>query len=378
MIKYSQPCISDEDIKMVSQIMACGDLTQSNVVSEFELAIKEYTESEFSFKSVSNATVALETVYRSLNIGYGSLVWTTPITFVATANAAKILGAEVDFVDIDADTYNICPNALEAKLLEASRHGSLPDLVVPVHLAGEPCNMKEIKRLASRFGFLVVEDASHAFGARFENKSIGTMQYSDAVVFSHHAIKNLTTGEGGSFSIKCPKAFQTAVSFTSHGVLRGENDYRKLNIPDFYYHQVQLGSNLRLTAMQAGLGLVQLKKFDQLQFRRAQIIEYYKKNIIAKSQKHVSANSSANHLYIIEFADRESRDHARLQLSEYGIESTIHYWPVHRQPYYYSCDREKLPNSENYGNIALSIPCHPALTDRELEYISDKVNSLCT
>lgn len=379
MIKYSQPSISSDDIQAVTAVLKSGSLTQSEVVSSFEKKIGQFINSDFPVKAVSSATTALETVYRAMGITKGSIVWTTPITFVATANAAIMLGADVEFIDIDPNTYNICIEDLRNRLMEASKTGTLPDLVVPVHLAGEPCDMKTIHALAKLYGFLVVEDASHAFGSVYENAHIGEMQYSDAVVFSHHAIKNLTTGEGGTFLIKNRERFGYASLFTSHGVSKSKQAMRSLDIPDFYYCQTELGTNYRMTALQAALGLSQLSKFNELQTRREAIVTHYAEKLTVKFQKKYWPNSkSANHLFIVQFADKHERNEAWSHLRNNGIETNIHYWPVHKQPFHFKKHRRPLPNAEHYGNTALSIPCHPSLTESDLEFIVEQVNLTCT
>lgn len=378
MIKYSQPSISTEDVDAVSSVLLSGNLTQSEVVQNFEISLQKYIGTKFGVKAVSSATAALETVYRALGVKTGSLIWTTPITFVATANAACILGAEVDFVDIDKNTYNLCPQALEEKLIHAARIGKLPDVIVPVHLAGEPCDMSRIRELSKIYEFLIVEDASHAFGSIYNGTKIGTMQYSDAVVFSHHAIKNLTTGEGGSFLIKCADRFSKAVSFVSHGITRNKNDLQEFGIPDFYYCQKQIGTNQRMTALQAALGESQLKKFDELQSKRAFVARYYSENLITKSQLRKDYNVSANHLFIVEFDGVGVRNERWQYLRDKGIETNLHYWPVHKQPFHLKNDRPSLPHAESYGNTALSIPCHAGLSLADLEFIVDQVNFICT
>ena len=379
MIKYSQPSISSDDIEAVTAVLSSGSLTQSEVVTSFEKKVGQFIGSDFPVKAVSSATSALETVYRALGVTKGSTVWTTPITFVATANAAIILGANVEFIDIDPNTYNICSKDLQNKLVEAAKNGKLPDVVVPVHLAGEPCDMMSIHELAKKYGFLVVEDASHAFGSEYHNTNIGEMQYSDAVVFSHHAIKNLTTGEGGSFLIKDHKRFCQASLFTSHGVSKSEPDLRSMDIPHFYYCQTQLGTNHRMTALQAALGLSQLAKFRELQARREFVTRFYMENLTSKYQKKDWPNSkSANHLFIIEFKDKDERNAGWSHLRRNGIETNLHYWPVHKQPFHFLENRNPLPNAEHYGHTALSIPCHPSLSTSDLHFIVEQVNSVCT
>jgi dTDP-4-amino-4,6-dideoxygalactose transaminase len=274
MIPYGRQDISQEDINAVIDVLKSDFLTQGPIVPAFEKAVSDYCKSQYAF-AVNSATSALHIACLALGVRKGDLVWTSPITFVASANCAIYCGADVDFVDIDPVSYNMSANSLEEKLIKAEKVGRLPKVVIPVHLAGQSCEMDKIHTLGQKYGFHIIEDASHAIGGKYKNKPIGSCQYSDITVFSFHPVKIITTGEGGMCLTNDPQLATSLNRFRSHGIVRQPSEMTKLPDGPWYYQQLELGYNYRMTDIQAALGLSQMKRLDEFVLSRHKIANRY-------------------------------------------------------------------------------------------------------
>jgi UDP-4-amino-4,6-dideoxy-N-acetyl-beta-L-altrosamine transaminase len=306
----------------------------------------------------------------SLGLGEEDWLWTSPITFVASANCGLYCGAKVDFVDIDPDTYNICPQALEKKLIQAKKTGSLPKVVIPVHLGGHSCDMKSIFALSNEYGFKIIEDASHAVGGRYLNKPIGSCEYSDISIFSFHPVKIITTGEGGMALTNNSKLAQAMSRLRTHGITRNIDEMTKEPDGAWYYQQIELGYNYRMTDIQAALGISQFKRLDEMVSRRHVLAEQYNKllnNLPLKLPYQDSNGYSSYHLYIIrlEDASKHKKTFNNLRAKKIGV--NIHYIPVYRHPFHSKnkSDAYNFPNSELYYSTAMSIPLYPAMSDQD-------------
>ena len=368
MIPYGRQSIDAADIAAVAEVLRSDFLTQGPAVERFEQAMSAYCGAAHGV-AACNATAALHLACLALDLGPGDLLWTSPITFVASANCALYCGAEVDFVDIDPATYNMSAERLTEKLERAERDGRLPKIVMPVHLAGQPCDMRAIAELARRYGFRIVEDASHAVGARYANSSIGDCRYSDIAVFSFHPVKIVTTGEGGMAMTNDPDLAARMALLRTHGITR---DPALLQDPDeggWYYEQHALGFNYRMTDIQAALGTSQLQRLDDfLERRRALASAYDEAFAEAPLTRPVqsSGGQSSWHLYVIRVA--AARRRALYDgLRDRGIAANLHYIPVPRQPYYRALgfDPADWPDAEAYYAEALTLPLYAAMTDEQ-------------
>jgi UDP-4-amino-4,6-dideoxy-N-acetyl-beta-L-altrosamine transaminase len=380
MIPYGRQDISEADIQAVVDILKSDFLTQGPAVPAFEKAVVDYCEAKFAF-AVNSATSALHIACLSLGVGEGDLVWTSPITFVASANCALYCGADVDFVDIDAVTYNMSVSVLEEKLIKAEKVGRLPKVVIPVHLAGQSCEMDKIYTLGKKYGFRIIEDASHAIGGKYKDKPIGGCQFSDITVFSFHPVKIITTGEGG---MCVTNNFELAASlerYRSHGIVRNPSEMTEISHGPWYYQQINLGYNYRMTDMQAALGLSQIKRLDEFVRSRHTIAERYnqlmQQDFIELPWQHPDTYS-AMHLYIIRI--KSNNKFTRNQLFEKfrnaGVLTNIHYIPVYSHPYYQKLgfDNMDFPNAQHYYSEAMSIPMFATLTDAQQEFVIELVN----
>ena len=313
----------------------------------------------------------------ALGVGLGDLVWTTPITFVASANCARYCGADVDFVDIDPRTWNISPARLEEKLAQAKLVGRLPKVVIPVHLCGQPCEMEVIHELSQKYGFRIIEDASHAIGGRYKNAPIGNGRYSDITVFSFHPVKIITTGEGGMALTNDPDLANHMARLRSHGITRAAAEMTHLPDGPWYYQQLELGFNYRITEMQAALGLSQMKRLDEFVAGRHEIAARYdvllKNCDVTKPWRHVDSYSGL-HLYVIRLQPNSSIGRHREvfeRMRSAGIGVNLHYIPVYRQPYYERLGFSpfNFPESERYYSEAITLPIYPGLTEQQQEEI---------
>lgn len=357
-------------------------LTQGPAVERFERRVAEHCGANHGV-AVSSATAALHLAYRALGLGAGDLLWTSPNTFVATANAALLCGASVDFVDIDPGTKNLSPEALVAKLSEAKKNGRLPKIVVPVHFAGQPCDMEAIGALAREFGFRVVEDASHAIGAQRRGRWVGAGAFSDATVFSFHPVKVITTGEGGMVVTNRGDLAESVRLLRSHGITRDPARLENLAEGPWYYEQIDLGLNYRLTDIQAALGMSQMDRLTAFIDRRHQLADRYDRGLsglLLELPFRVAGDRSALHLYPVGMS-REPRAAERRRvfdsLRAAGVSANVHYIPVYQQPYYRRLGFKPglCPAAERYYAGAISLPMFPGLTDADQDRVIDVLRS---
>lgn len=376
MIPYGRQDVTPEDIDAVINVLRSDFLTQGPAVPRFEQALQAYTGARHAV-AVNSATSALHIACLALGLGAGDWLWTTPLTFVASANCALYCGAQVDFVDIDPRTWNMCPHALESKLIEAERQGRLPKIVVPVHLCGQPCDMVAISALAQRFGFRVIEDASHAIGARHRSEPVGNCRYSDITVFSFHPVKIVTSGEGGAALTQDPALAERMALLRSHGITRDPASMRRAPDGLWYYEQIALGFNYRLTDIQAALGASQLERVDEYVRRRHAIAGRYDAQFdgwpLQLPLQHPDAHS-ALHLYVVRLktdAIRPSHAEVFATLREAGIGVNLHYMPVHLQPYYARMGFRAgtLPQAERYYAQAITLPLFPTLDEADQDRV---------
>lgn len=372
MIPYGRQDITQADIDAVVEVLKSDFLTQGPLVPRFEQAVATYTGAEYAV-AVNSATSALHLACLALGLGPGDVLWTSPITFVASANCARYCGADVDFVDIDPRTYNLCPQALEQKLIEAERRGRLPKIVVPVHLAGQPCDMAAIHALAQRYGFRIVEDASHAIGARYRGEPVGNCRYSDITVFSFHPVKIITTAEGGMALTNDAALAERMALLRSHGITREPEQMTHAPDGPWYYQQIDLGFNYRMTELQAALGLSQLGRLDVYVAQRAKLAQQYDELLaglpVVTPWQHPDG-ASAWHLYVVRLQlDGLPLNHRQVfeALREQGIGVNLHYIPVHTQPYYrrLGFGSGDFPIAEAYYAEAISLPLYPTLPESD-------------
>ncbi len=371
-IPYGRQQVTEEDIAAVVATLRSDYLTQGPMVPRFEAAVAAYCGARHAL-AVNSATSALHLACLALGLGPGDWLWTSPITFVASANCGLYCGARVDFVDIDPRTCNLCPQALEAKLLQAEKEGRLPKIIVPVHLCGQPCDMQAIHALSQRFGFRIIEDASHAIGARYRGEAVGNCRYSDITVFSFHPVKIITTAEGGMALTNDTKLADKMALLRSHGITR--EPAQMTHAPDgpWYYQQVELGFNYRMTELQAALGLSQLTRLDDYVARRHALARHYDAQLadlpLITPWQHPDGHS-AMHLYVIRLRlDQIRQSHRQVfeALRAQGIGVNLHYIPVHTQPYYQRLGFAPgdFPQAERYYAEAISLPMYPGLTEQQ-------------
>lgn len=376
-IPYGRQNISKEDIQAVIETLNSGWLTQGPAVKHFEEQLKSYCSVSYTF-AVCNATAALHLAYLALDVKKGDIVWTSPNTFLSTTNAALMCGAEVDFVDICPQTYNLCVDALGQKLIEADRKGKLPKVVTPVHFAGQSCNMREIHKLAQQYGFKIVEDAAHAVGGKYLEKAIGSCLYSDICVFSFHPVKIITTGEGGALFTNNEKLAQKIGLLRTHGMTRNQELMTKETDGPWYYQMIELGFNYRITDLQCALGLSQLQRLDEFVAKRHKIKEQYGHLLSDHNEivipKQYEDSYSALHLYPIQVdSNKRKALFEFLRASNIGV--NVHYIPVYLQPYYQKLGFKQgyCPNAEKYYASAISLPMFFDLSDEQVKYVVDKL-----
>lgn len=369
MIPYGRQTISEDDIRAVEEVLRSDYLTQGPVVPAFEQAVVTRVGARHAI-TVNSATSALHIACLALDLGPGDLLWTSPITFVASANCGRYCGAHVDFVDIDSDTFNICPDALEEKLRAAARTGKLPKVIVAVHMCGQSPDMMKISKLARGYGIRIIEDASHAIGAEYMGTPVGNCAQSDITVFSFHPVKIITTAEGGMALTNDARLAARMDRLRSHGITRDPALMTHASDGPWYYQQLELGWNYRMTEMQAALGLSQIEQLDTFIARRRNLADAYDKALeglpLFRPGRQAGATSSW-HLYVIRLYDSVRHRSTFEALRAGGIGVNLHYIPVHLQPYYKDrgFTHGDFPRSEDYYTRAISIPLHAGLTDQE-------------
>lgn len=377
-IPYGRQNISDEDIQAVVDVLRSDFLTQGPAVPAFERVVAEYCGAGHAV-AANSATSALHMACLALGVGEGDMVWTTPITFVASSNCALYCGAQVDFVDIDPLTYNLSVERLAEKLAQAERDGALPKVVIPVHLCGQPCDMAGIHALGRKYGFRIIEDASHAIGGKYRGEPIGNCRFSDITVFSFHPVKIITTGEGGMALTNDAALAKRMQLLRSHGITRDVADMTHEPDGPWYYQQIDLGFNYRMTDMQAALGLNQMRRLDEFVSRRHVIAQRYTGLLAGLPAtlpwQHPDSHSGL-HLYVIRLKLQEiSKSHREVfeALRAAGIGVNLHYIPVYRQPHYERMGFRKgyCPEAEKYYSEAISLPMFPELSVEQLERVAE-------
>lgn len=381
MIPYGKQDISQQDIDAVVNVLSSDFLTQGPQVPAFENALTEFTGAEYAL-AVNSATSALHIACLALELGKGDILWTTPITFVASANCGLYCGAEVDFVDIDPATYNMCPEQLEQKLIAAEKIGRLPKIIIPVHLCGQSCDMQAIHKLSLTYGFRIIEDASHAIGGRYQDMPIGACQYADITVFSFHPVKIVTTAEGGA-ALTNDKCLSDKMSlYRSHGITRDPELMQGESDGAWYYQQIDLGFNYRMTELQAALGVSQMQRLPEFTQARHVLARRYD-DLLADLPLvipfQLESTYSGLHLYVIRLQlDKITKTHEQVfnELRANGIGVNVHYIPVHLQPYYKSMGFElgDFPAAEQYYQEAISLPMFHMMTIEQQDKVVSVLN----
>ena len=376
MIPYGRQTITEEDIEAVISVLKSDFLTQGPQAPLFETFVAKKVGASQAL-AANSATAALHIACMALQLGPGDWLWTSPNTFVASANCAIYCGARVDFVDIDPRTFNMCPQMLEAKLVEAEALGTLPKVVVPVHFAGQPCDMAAIKLLSNKFGFKIIEDASHAIGGKYKGEFIGKGDYSDITIFSFHPVKIITTAEGGIALTNSAELAQKMSVFRSHGITRDPAHMTHVADGPWYYEQTSMGYNYRMNDLQAALGLSQIQRLDAYVARRHEVAARYNQLLadlpVVRPWQHADSYSSF-HLYVIRLElDKISGTRRQVfeRLRAQGIGVNLHYIPVHTQPFYERMGfrRGDYPVAEKYYGEAISLPMFPALSEDEQDQV---------
>jgi len=377
MIPYGRQNINQDDIDSVLKVLKSDFLTQGPITPEFEAEISKYCKVKYAV-AVTNATSALHLACLALGVGKDDIVWTSPISFVASANCAKYCGAKIDFIDIDNDTFNISIDLLKQKLIDAEKNNNIPKVIVVVHLAGHSCDMKELKDLSLKYNFKIIEDASHALGGKYLDLPVGSCSFSDITVFSFHPVKIITTCEGGVCTTNDKYLYEKIYTLRSHGIVRNQEDMKNISHGSWYYEQLELGYNYRLNDLQSALGINQLKRLDSFVKKRHEIAANYNlffKNIdYVTTQKQKENIYSSYHLFIIRIKknSKQTRKQIFEKFRSEGIFVNIHYIPIFKHPYYNNNFNESnYPNSLNYYSEAISIPIFPQLEEKDIVKVKE-------
>lgn len=377
MIPYGRQDINDADIRAVTEVLKSDYLTQGPAVPRFERAVLDQCGAKHAV-AMNSATSALHAACIALGVGRGDVVWTSPITFVASANCALYCGAQIDFVDIDPRTYNMDPTLLEEKLAKASSMGKLPKVVIPVHMTGQSCDMAPIHALSQKYGFKIIEDASHAIGGKHQGGPIGNGRFSDITVFSFHPVKIVTSAEGGMAITNSDELAHSLRLHRSHGITREASEMTHAPDGPWYYQQVALGFNYRMTDLQAALGCSQMERIGEFVERRHVIARRYDEafqGLPLKTPFQAPGEYSAFHLYVIrlELAGRASDFHRQIfeRLRADGVGVNLHYIPVHTQPYYEKLGfkRGDFPRAEKYYAECISLPMFAGMREEQQERV---------
>jgi UDP-4-amino-4,6-dideoxy-N-acetyl-beta-L-altrosamine transaminase len=378
MIPYSRQSIDEDDIQAVVEVLRSDFLTQGPVVPAFEKAVSDYCGAKHAVAS-NSATSALHLACLVLGAGAGDQVWTSPITFVASANCALYCSARVDFVDINPRTYNLSVECLAEKLTQAEKNGHLPKVVIPVHLCGQSCDMEDIYALSQRYDFRIIEDASHAIGGKYQDNPVGNCRYSDITVFSFHPVKIITTGEGGMAVTNNSDLAEKMTMLRSHGITRDLNQMTHTSDGPWYYQQIDLGFNYRMTDIHAALGISQIRRMDEFVARRRKLARRYNTLLadlpVSTPWQHPDIYS-AWHLYVIRLElEKLNLSHRQVfeYLKELGIGVNLHYIPVHTQPYYQAMGFRpgQFPEAEKYYQEAVTLPLFPTMTEVQQDKVVD-------
>ena len=375
MIPYGRQEVLQEDIDSVIEVLNSDFLTQGPIVPKFEDKLCNITGAKYTVAS-NSATSALHLACLSLGLGSGDILWTSPITFVASVNCALHCNASVDFIDIDSNTGLISLEKLKEKLNQAEIIGKLPKIIIPVHFAGQPCDMEEIFNLGRKYGFKIIEDAAHAIGAIYKGSYVGNCLYSDITVFSFHPVKIVTSGEGGASLTNNPEIASKMRLLRSHGITRDKKDMHNPSDNSWYYEQIDLGYNYRMTDIHAALGLSQLKRLDEYVDRRIEIVNHYNDKLsfnkfFSLGQK--NDRRSSWHLFVIRIdGEKKIRDDLINVLREKGVAVNLHYIPIYKHPFI--SHKIFLEGAEDYYDSALTIPLFPKMSFNDVEFVSQIIN----
>lgn len=385
MIYYGKQSINAADIQAVEEVLQSDFLTQGPAIERFERAVADYCGVKYAV-AVTNATSALHISCLAADLGPGDILWTSPITFVASANCGRYCGATVDFVDIDEKTYNMSVDALEDKLRQAKKENQLPKIVVPVHLAGQSCDMKRIRELSAEYGFTVLEDASHGVGADYLKTKVGSCAFSDMTVFSFHPVKIITTGEGGMVLTNDKDLYERLILLRSHGITRDPAKMTHEADGPWYYQQIALGFNYRMTDIQAALGASQMIRLDEFVARRRALAARYDellKDLPLVTPYVLKGANPSWHIYIVrvDFSHlKKTKKQIFEEMKAQGFILNLHYIPVHTQPYYQSLGYrpENFPNAMIYYAEALTLPLYYDLTDEQQTEVTAALKKVLT
>lgn len=381
-IPYGRQDISQADVDAVMEVLRSDFLTQGPQVPMFEDALAQYCGVAHAV-AVNSATSALHIACMALGVGPGDRVWTSPITFVASANCALYCGAQVDFVDIDPETFNMCPAALARKLEQAEQQGMLPKVVIPVHMCGQSCDMQAIHALSRRYGFRLIEDASHAIGGKYLGEPVGNCRYSDIVVFSFHPVKIITTAEGGLAVTNDAELAERMALSRSHGITRDARCMGKEPDGPWYYEQVGLGFNYRMTELQAALGLSQFARLDEYVARRHVLADRYDAllaDLPVLVPRRDPCAYSALHLYVVRIPGKPGRRKVFDAMRAQGVGVNVHYIPVHTQPHFARMGfaADAFPAAQAYYAMTMSVPMYATLTDEQQDHVVRSLKSALT